>query len=137
MDTNLTGAFFMCRAAARVMLRQRYGRIVNIGSIVGLGGNAGQANYSSSKAGLVGLTRSLARELASRNVLVNCLAPGYVDTEMTGKLKEEQRAAYYEAIPLKRPATTAEIATVVSFLLSDASSYITGQVINVDGGLVM
>jgi 3-oxoacyl-[acyl-carrier protein] reductase len=137
IDTNLTGVFYMCRAAAKVMLRQRYGRIVNIGSIVGLAGNAGQVNYSSAKAGLVGLTRSLARELSSRNVLVNCLAPGYVETEMTGKLTEEQRKAYYEAIPLKRPASTREIANVVSFLLADASSYITGQVLNVDGGLVM
>ncbi len=137
IDTNLTGVFYVCRAAARVMLRQKHGRIINIGSIVGLAGNAGQVNYSSAKAGIVGLTRSLARELASRNVLVNCLAPGYVDTEMTGKLTEEQRAAYYEAIPLKRPARTEEISSVVAFLLAEASSYITGQVLNVDGGLVM
>ncbi len=137
LSTNLTGAFFVCRAAAKVMVRQKNGRIVNVGSIVGLAGNAGQVNYSASKAGLVGLTRSLARELASRNVLVNCLAPGFVETEMTDKLSEEQKAAYYESIPLKRPATTQDIACVVSFLLGESSAYITGQVLNVDGGLVM
>lgn len=137
LDTNLTGTFLMCRAVSKVMVKQRHGRIVNIGSIVGLAGNAGQVNYSSAKAGLVGLTKSLARELSSRNVLVNCLAPGYVETEMTGKLSDEQRKAYFDSIPLKRPATTGEIAGVVSFLLADASSYITGQVLNVDGGLAM
>ncbi|MCO6466996.1 MAG: 3-oxoacyl-[acyl-carrier-protein] reductase [Bradyrhizobiaceae bacterium] len=137
IDTNLTGVFYLCRAAARVMLRQRSGRIVNIGSIVGLAGNAGQVNYSAAKAGIVGLTKSLARELSSRNVLVNCLAPGYVETEMTGKLTDEQRAAYYESIPLKRAASPGEIAGVVSFLLAEESSYITGQVLNVDGGLAM
>jgi len=137
LKTNLTGTFFMCRAIARPMMGQRAGRIVNIGSIVGLGGNAGQVNYSSAKAGLVGLTRSLAKELASRNVLVNCIAPGFVETDMTGKLTEDQRAAYTNSIPLKRIAHADEISQVVSFLLSDAASYITGQVLNVDGGLAL
>jgi len=137
LNTNLTGAFLTCRAACRPMMSQRQGRIVNIGSIVGLSGNAGQVNYSAAKAGLVGLTRSLAKELASRNVLVNCIAPGFVDTDMTGKLSDEQKKTYYESIPVKRPATPEEIASVVSFFLSEHASYITGQILNVDGGLAI
>lgn len=137
IDTNLSGVFYACKAAARPMMSQRAGRIVNIGSIVGLQGNAGQANYSSAKAGLVGLTKSLARELASRNVFVNCVAPGYVETDMTSKLNDEQKAAYFGTIPMKRGAQPDEIASVVSFFLAQESSYITGQVLNVDGGLAM
>ena len=137
LDTNLTGVFYACRAAARPMMSQRAGRIVNIGSIVGLQGNAGQVNYSSAKAGLVGLTRSLARELASRNISVNCVAPGYVETDKTAKLTEEQKASFFGSIPLKRGAAPEEIAAVVSFFLADESSYITGQVLNVCGGLAM
>lgn len=137
LQTNLTGVFYACRAVARPMMSARTGRIVNIGSIVGLGGNAGQVNYSSAKAGLVGLTRSLARELASRNILVNCIAPGYVETDMTDKLTDDQKKAFSDSIPLKRSAKAEEIASVVSFFLSDQASYITGQVINVDGGLAM
>ena len=137
LHTNLSGTFFFCRAAARPMMSERKGRIVNIGSIVGLAGNAGQVNYSASKAGIVGLTKSLARELASRNVLVNCIAPGYVESDMTGKLNEDQKQSYTNSIPLRRIAEAEEIAKVVAFLLSDGASYITGQVINVDGGLAM
>lgn len=137
LQTNLTGVFYACRAVARPMMSQRSGRIVNIGSIVGLGGNAGQVNYSAAKAGLVGLTRSLARELASRNILVNCIAPGYVETDMTDKLTDDQKKAFSDSIPLKRSAKAVEIANVVSFFLADQSSYITGQVLNVDGGLAM
>ena len=137
IDTNLSGVFYACKAAARPMMSQRSGRIVNIGSIVGLQGNAGQANYSSAKAGLVGLTKSLARELASRNVSVNCVAPGFVETDMTDKLTDDQKASFFGNIPLKRGAQTDEIASVVSFFLAQESSYVTGQVLNVDGGLAM
>lgn len=137
MDTNLKGAFLCSKAICRTMMSQRRGKIINIGSIVGLSGNAGQANYSSSKAGLVGLTKSLAKELSSRNILVNCIAPGYVETEMTDKLNEEQRAAFLNLIPLKRAAKAEELAGVVSFFASDDANYITGQVVNVDGGLDM
>jgi 3-oxoacyl-[acyl-carrier protein] reductase len=135
--TNLSAVFFACKAAARPMMQQRQGRIINIGSVVGLGGNAGQVNYSAAKAGVVGLTRSLAKELASRNVFVNCIAPGFVDTDMTEKLTEEQKQQYYAAIPVKRPARVEEIANTVAFFASEASSYITGQVLDVDGGLSM
>jgi 3-oxoacyl-[acyl-carrier protein] reductase len=137
IDTNLTGVFYACRAVARPMMSQRSGRIVNIGSIVGLQGNAGQVNYSSAKAGLVGLTKSLARELASRNISVNCVAPGYVETDMTAKLTEEQKASFFGNIPLKRGAAPEEIASVVSFFLASESAYVTGQVLNVCGGLAM
>jgi 3-oxoacyl-[acyl-carrier protein] reductase len=137
IETNLSGVFYACKAAARPMMSQRSGRIVNIGSIVGLQGNAGQVNYSSAKAGLVGLTKSLARELASRNVFVNCVAPGFVETDMTDKLTDEQKASFFGNIPMKRAAHADEIASVVSFFLAAESSYVTGQVLNVDGGLAM
>lgn len=137
LDINLKSAFNTAKAVARIMMGQRYGKIINIGSIVGTTGNAGQANYSASKAGLVGFTKSLAKELASRNILVNLIAPGYVMTEMTEKLNEEQLAAFLDNIPLKRGASGEEIAKVVGFFASDDSNYITGQVLHVDGGLAM
>jgi 3-oxoacyl-[acyl-carrier protein] reductase len=137
LAVNLKGAFNATRAAARVMMRQRAGKIVNISSVVGVTGNAGQANYAASKAGLIGLTKAVAKELAARNVCVNCIAPGYVETEMTAALTDEQRQAFLNLIPLKRGAKPADIAGIVAFLASEKSDYITGQVICVDGGLAM
>ncbi len=137
LDTNLKGAFMCSKAVCKPMMSQRAGRIINVGSVVGVMGNAGQVNYAASKAGLIGLTKSLAKELASRNILVNCVAPGFVETDMTAKLSLEQREALHGSIPLKRTAQTTEIASVVSFLSSDDASYITGQTLVVDGGLYM
>ncbi len=134
---NLKGTFNFCKAACRQMLGQREGKIINIASVVGVMGNAGQVNYSASKAGVIGLTKTLAKEFASRNIQVNAIAPGFIDTEMTQKLNEQQREALTNAIPMKRIAKPEEIANVVAFLASPAANYITGQVINVDGGLVM
>jgi 3-oxoacyl-[acyl-carrier protein] reductase len=135
IDTNLKGAFLMCKAVCKPMMSQRAGKIINIGSIVGITGNAGQVNYSASKAGLIGLTKSFAKELSSRNILVNCVAPGYIDTDMTAKISDEQKKALQSSIPLGRTAQPAEIASVVAFLASDDASYITAQTIVVDGGL--
>lgn len=137
LNTNLKGAFICTKIVSRPMMSQRYGRIVNIGSVVGLMGNAGQSNYSASKAGLVGFTKSIARELASRNILVNLVAPGYVRTAMTEKLNEEQKKAFIENIPLKRVAEPEDIANAVAFLCSDEASYITGNILNVNGGLYL
>ena len=137
LNTNLKGAFLCTKAVSRIMMNQRSGRIVNIGSVVGVIGNAGQVNYSSSKAGLIGMTKSLAKELGSRNILVNLIAPGYVITPMTEKLSDEQKEYYLKNIPLKRGATPKYIANAVWFFVSDDSEYITGQVLHVDGGLAI
>ena len=137
IDTNLKGAFNCSRAVAYTMMKQRSGRIINVSSIVALSGNAGQANYSASKAGLVGLTKSLARELAPRAICVNAVAPGLIDTDMTSALTEEQREKILEEIPLSRLGTPDDVAGVVLFLASDEAGYITGQVIGVNGGLYM
>lgn len=137
LNINLKGVFNTCKHISRIMLSQRSGRIINIGSIVGTMGNAGQANYSAAKAGLAGLTKSLAKEFASRNILVNLISPGYVETDMTAKLTDEQLKAFTDNIPLNRGAKPEEVAEVVAFFASDSSSYITGQTIHVDGGLAM
>lgn len=137
LDTNLTGTFRVVKHAAKGMLRQRKGRIVLISSVVGLLGSAGQANYAASKAGLVGFARSLARELGSRNITVNVVAPGFVDTDMTAVLDDERRKEILAGVPLGRYAAPSEIASAVRFLSSDDAAYITGAVVPVDGGLGM
>ena len=137
VDTNLTGAYRVARRAVRPMMRLRRGRLIFISSVVGLLGSAGQANYASAKAGLVGLARSLARELASRNITSNVVAPGFVDTDMTAVLPDKAKADILDRVPLGRMASVDEVAGVVSFLASDAAGYITGAVIPVDGGLGM
>lgn len=137
LDANLRGAFVAIRAASRGMMKRRWGRIINIASVVGLVGNKGQANYAASKAGLIGLTKSVAKELASRNILANVVAPGFVETDMTAAMTDEAKKALFTQIPLERLGTPADIANIVAFLSSDVSSYITGQVFVVDGGMVM
>lgn len=137
IDANLRGPFLTTRAAARGMMKRRWGRIINISSIVGLTGNKGQANYAASKAGLIGFSKSVARELASRHVLVNVVAPGLIETDMTTAMTREARTAMEQRIPLERLGSPADVAGVVAFLASEAAAYITGQVIVVDGGLAM
>lgn len=137
INTNLKGCFNCIHFAGRRMLKQRYGRIVNISSVSGVAGNAGQANYAASKAGIIGLTKAVARELGSKNITVNAIAPGYVKTEMTDRLPEKVKAQILEQIPMKRFAEPEDIAACAAFLASDQAAYMTGQVMVVDGGMVM
>lgn len=137
INVNLVGTFNVTKNVVPIMMKQRSGRIINISSVVGVSGNSGQANYSASKAGIIGFTKSLAKELGSRNVLVNAVAPGFIETQMTDVLKPEIKDEISKTIPLKRMGNTQDVANVVKFLASDESSYITGQVINVDGGMLM
>jgi 3-oxoacyl-[acyl-carrier protein] reductase len=137
LDTNLKAVFRMSRAVMRIMMKQRYGRIVNITSVVGASGNPGQANYAAAKAGVAGMTRALARELGSRGITVNCVAPGFIETDMTAKLPQEQQQALLGQIPLGRLGKPAEVAHAVAFLASPRAGYVTGQEIHVNGGMYM
>ena len=137
IDTNLVGTFNVTKNVVPYMMKARSGRIINISSVVGISGNAGQTNYSASKAGIIGFTKSLAKEIASRNILVNAVAPGFIETNMTDVLKDDVKQEIAKNIPLKRMGTAQDVANIVKFLASDDSSYITGQVINVDGGMLM
>lgn len=137
INANLRGAFVATRAATRGMMKRRWGRIINISSVVGLVGNKGQSNYAASKAGLIGLTKAVAKEFASRNILVNAIAPGFIETDMTNAMTPDARAALVGSIPLERLGSPQDIASMVAFLASEHASYITGQVLVVDGGMVM
>ena len=137
IDVNLVGTFNVTKQVVPYMTKARQGRIINLASVVGVSGNAGQANYSASKAAIIGFTKSLAKELASRNILVNAVAPGFIKTDMTDVLKEEQKEAILNVVPLKREGSPRDVANVVKFLAGEGSSYITGKVINIDGGMLM
>ena len=137
LDANLRGAFATIRAATKGMMKRRWGRIINVSSVVGLVGNKGQANYAASKSGLIGLTKSVAKEFASRNILANVIAPGFIETEMTAAMTEQARATLMQQIPLERLGAPSDIAGTVAFLASEHASYITGQIIVIDGGMVM
>ncbi len=137
INTNLRGAFLCTKAVSRLMMKQRYGRIVNLSSVVGLRGNAGQTTYAASKAGIIGLTKSVAKELASRGITANAVAPGFIETDMTDALNDEQKAAAAGDIPLKRLGAPADVAHAVAFLADEGSGYITGQVLAVDGGMAV
>lgn len=137
LDINLKGAFLVTKAAAKYMMKKRQGKIINISSVIGVSGNAGQANYAASKAGIIGFSKSIAKELAPRGILVNIIAPGFIDTDMTDVLNDQVKEAILSQIPLGRYGDPEDIAYLVGFLSSDQSQYITGQVIHVDGGMVM
>lgn len=137
INVNLVGTFNITKNVIKYMTKKRYGKIINLSSVVGISGNAGQSNYAASKAGIIGFTKSIAKELASRNITANAVAPGFIQTDMTNALKDEIKEAIEGTIPLKRLGTAEDVAKVVKFLASDESSYITGQVINVDGGMLM
>lgn len=137
INVNLKGTFNCSKEASTVMLKQRYGKIINMASVIGVIGNAGQANYAASKAGIIALTKSMAKELGSRGILVNAIAPGFIETDMTAKLPEEMKKSIKTNIALRKLGTPSDIAKLVAFLASDNSNYITGQVINIDGGMVM
>jgi len=137
MAVNLKGAFLCAKIAAKTMIKQHFGRIINISSVVGATGNSGQANYSASKAGMIGFTKAVAKELASRNITVNAVAPGYIETDMTGALSEKNKDFMLQQIPLGRFGKPQDVTSVVVFLASEAASYITGQVIHVSGGMYM
>lgn len=137
IDVNLKGAFNMCKHVSKVMFKQRSGKIINMTSVVGISGNAGQANYAASKGGVIAMTKSLAKEFAPRGITVNAVAPGFIATDMTDKLSEDQKASIVEHIPLKRMGDVQDIANMVNFLASDSASYITGQILKVDGGMVI
>ena len=137
LHTNLTGAFLLTKAITRHFMKQRYGRIINISSVVGITGNAGQSNYAASKAGLIGFSKSVAKELASRNITVNVIAPGFIETQMTEALGDDVKQAFLQNIPLQKAGTPLDIAHVALFLASPLADYLTGQVIHVDGGMVM
>ena len=137
LEVNLTAVFRLTRELTHPMMRRRYGRIVNITSVVGVTGNPGQANYCAAKAGMIGFTKSLAQEIATRNVTVNCVAPGFIESAMTGKLNDKQKEAIMGAIPMKRMGTGAEVASAVAYLASSEASYMTGQTLHVNGGMAM
>ena len=137
IDINLKGTFLVTKAVSKYMMKKRCGSIINLSSVVGVAGNSGQSNYSASKAGIIGFTKSIAKELASRNIRANAVAPGFIETDMTNVLKDDIKESIGNQIPLKRMGTAREVAEVIYFLGTEKSSYITGQVINVDGGMVM